>query len=184
MNSKSFKRSTQPRQSPAPNGASSPARSSFATPSNRARPSLFSSEAPSSSSTAPSSKSLAPAARAAISFKYNPLDRRNDRISLGSSCHNRAQMSRRWCVALVLALLVASQLGGSEIQHRKAIPPSAKDLVGVGIGFDSDQLTFTRLDLRTDLTGYCARVSPADTILHDPNSFRRDPARHHDATSL
>src|SRR5436305_13777086 len=43
---------------------------------------------------------------------------------------------------------------------------SAKDLVGIWIGFDSDQLTFTRLDLRLDSTGFCARVSPADTILH------------------
>jgi hypothetical protein len=50
---------------------------------------------------------------------------------------------------------------------KKAEPPTAKDLVGVWIGFDSDQLTFTRLDLRADSTGFCARVSPADTILHD-----------------
>lgn len=34
------------------------------------------------------------------------------------------------------------------------------------LGFDSDQLEFTRLDLRSDFTGYCARVSPADTVLH------------------
>ena len=50
---------------------------------------------------------------------------------------------------------------------KRAAPPSAKDLVGVWIGFDSDQLTFTRLELRADSTGFCARVSPADTILHD-----------------
>jgi hypothetical protein len=28
-------------------------------------------------------------------------------------------------------------------------------------------LEFTRLDLRQDFTGYCARVSPADTTLHE-----------------
>jgi hypothetical protein len=50
---------------------------------------------------------------------------------------------------------------------KNATPSTAKELVGVWLGFDSDQLTFTRLDLRADSTGFCARVSPADTILHD-----------------
>jgi hypothetical protein len=39
-------------------------------------------------------------------------------------------------------------------------------LVGVWIGFDRDELTFTRLELHQDSTGFLARVSPADTILH------------------
>jgi hypothetical protein len=69
-------------------------------------------------------------------------------------------------VFLVLALLIAPQFGGSGAKHKRATPPTAKDLVGVWMGFDSDQLTFTRLDLRADLTGFCARVSPADTSLH------------------
>jgi hypothetical protein len=50
---------------------------------------------------------------------------------------------------------------------KKATPPSAKELVGVWVGFDNGQLTFTRLDLRSDSTGFCARVSPPDTMLHD-----------------
>jgi hypothetical protein len=49
----------------------------------------------------------------------------------------------------------------------KARPPKPESLAGVWIGFDSDELVFTRLDLRPDFTGYCARVFPADTSLHD-----------------
>jgi hypothetical protein len=49
----------------------------------------------------------------------------------------------------------------------KATPPKPEALAGVWIGFDSDELEFTRLDLRPDFTGYCARVSPADTTLHE-----------------
>jgi hypothetical protein len=49
----------------------------------------------------------------------------------------------------------------------KATPPKPQELVGVWVGFDSDELMFTRLDLRSDFTGYCARVSPADTSLHE-----------------
>ena len=50
---------------------------------------------------------------------------------------------------------------------RPARQPEPKDLWGVWIGLDSDELTFTRLDLRGDFTGYCARVSPSDTSLHE-----------------
>jgi hypothetical protein len=49
---------------------------------------------------------------------------------------------------------------------KRATPPTAKELVGVWVGFDNDELTFTRLDLRADSAGFCARLSPADTILH------------------
>src|SRR5437764_254709 len=49
----------------------------------------------------------------------------------------------------------------------KATPPKPEDFVGVWIGFEQDELDFVRLDLRRDFTGYCARVSPADTSLHD-----------------
>lgn len=66
----------------------------------------------------------------------------------------------------VIAFFVSTQLGGKIAADKKAVPPTVKDLTGIWIGFDSDELTFTRLDLRSDLTGYCARVSPADTILH------------------
>lgn len=52
-------------------------------------------------------------------------------------------------------------------EAKKATPPSAKELVGTWIGFDQDELTFTRLELHADSTGYLARVSPAETILHD-----------------
>jgi hypothetical protein len=68
---------------------------------------------------------------------------------------------------LAFAVLMGPQTRTALAQNKKAIPPTAKDLVGIWIGFDSDQLTFTRLDLRADSTGFCARVSPADTILHD-----------------
>jgi len=46
-------------------------------------------------------------------------------------------------------------------------PPKLEQLASVWIGFDDDELYFTRLDLRSDFTGYCARVSPADTSLHE-----------------
>jgi hypothetical protein len=67
---------------------------------------------------------------------------------------------------LAFTILMGPQLARVAAQDKRATPPSAKDLVGIWIGFDSDQLTFTRLDLRLDSTGFCARVSPADTILH------------------
>lgn len=63
--------------------------------------------------------------------------------------------------------LTGTQMGSGIAAEKKATPPAAKELVGVWVGFDSDELTFTRLDLRPDSTGFCARVSPADTILHD-----------------
>lgn len=78
----------------------------------------------------------------------------------------RARLSLLYSI-LAFAVLVGPQTGTALAQDKKAIPPSSKNLVGIWIGFDSDQLTFTRLDLRPDLTGFCARVSPADTILHD-----------------
>lgn len=67
---------------------------------------------------------------------------------------------------VAFCVLIGSQTGSVSAAGKKATPPTAKELVGIWIGFDSDQLTFTRLDLRADSTGYCARVSPADTILH------------------
>jgi hypothetical protein len=60
---------------------------------------------------------------------------------------------------LAFAILMGAQAAGVAAQDKRATPPSAKDLVGIWIGFDSDQLTFTRLDLRLDSTGFCARVS-------------------------
>lgn len=65
----------------------------------------------------------------------------------------------------VLAMLVVFAIPAIA-QAKRPTPPTAKDLIGVWIGFDQDDLTFTRLELRPDSTGYCARVSPADTILH------------------
>jgi hypothetical protein len=49
---------------------------------------------------------------------------------------------------------------------KKPVPPTTQQLSGVWIGFDTDELYFSRLDLRPDSTGILARVSPADTILH------------------
>lgn len=53
------------------------------------------------------------------------------------------------------------------VANRPAKAPKPEEMAGVWIGFDSDGLEFTRLDLRADFTGYCARVSPADTVLHE-----------------
>ena len=78
----------------------------------------------------------------------------------------RARLSLLYGV-LALIFLSGPQTESGIAENKKATPPTAKDLVGVWIGFDSDELTFNRLDLRADSTGFCARVSPADTILHD-----------------
>ena len=67
------------------------------------------------------------------------------------------------CVAGLLLVAVAFVAFATT----KARPPKPAELVAVWIGFDSDELDFTRLDLRADFTGYCARVSPADTVLHE-----------------
>jgi hypothetical protein len=48
-----------------------------------------------------------------------------------------------------------------------ARPPKPEEIAKVWIGFDSDELVFTRLDLRRNSVGSCARVSPADTVLHE-----------------
>lgn len=69
--------------------------------------------------------------------------------------------------ALAFAVFISPHGISRAAQSKRAAPPTAKDLLGVWTGFDNDQLTFTRLDLRPDFTGFCARVSPADTILHD-----------------
>jgi len=47
-----------------------------------------------------------------------------------------------------------------------ARPPKPDQLAGVWVGFDEGDLTFTRLDLRSDFTGYCARVSPSNVVMH------------------
>src|SRR6202161_2766756 len=78
----------------------------------------------------------------------------------------RVRLSLLWAV-FVFAALIGPQTGSGIAQEKRATPPTAKDLVGVWIGFDSDQLTFTRLDLRAARAGFWSGVSPADTILHD-----------------
>src|SRR2546427_10919479 len=81
---------------------------------------------------------------------------------LSTGDHMRARLSLPYWVP-VFCILIVTQTGTVVAANKKATPPTAKDLVGIWIGFDSDQLTFTRLDLRADSTGYCARVSPART---------------------
>jgi hypothetical protein len=53
-------------------------------------------------------------------------------------------MSRKLTpLVLFVALLFAGV--GELTADKKPIPPTAKDLIGIWIGFDSDELTFTRL---------------------------------------
>jgi hypothetical protein len=66
-----------------------------------------------------------------------------------------------WTIALVLAACVVAYA------TTKARPPKPEQLAGVWVGFDEDDLTFTRLDLRSDFSGYCARVSPTNIVLHE-----------------
>lgn len=70
------------------------------------------------------------------------------------------------CRVFALAILIGALTGSGIAADKKATPPTAKELVGVWIGFDLDELYFTRLELRPDFTGFLARVAPADTILH------------------
>jgi hypothetical protein len=69
--------------------------------------------------------------------------------------------------ALVLALLICPETGSNASANKVAVPPPAKALIGVWIGFNSSNLTFTRLDLRADSTGFCALVSPASSVPRD-----------------
>lgn len=71
-----------------------------------------------------------------------------------------------WIVGTILTAIVLVSVA-STADAKKAIPPKPEDLIGVWIGFGDDELDFSRLDLRSDFTGYLARVSPSDTILHD-----------------
>src|SRR5277367_6132151 len=75
-----------------------------------------------------------------------------------------------WIVGTFLAAIVFVSIA-STADAKKAIPPKPEDLIGVWIGFDDDELVFSRLDLRSDFTGYLARVSPSDTILHDDGVY-------------
>jgi hypothetical protein len=74
--------------------------------------------------------------------------------------------------SMVLAILVLFGMslpvaGNPETsQAKEARPPTPEELVGSWIGFWEDG-EFTRLDLRPDLTGYCAFVAPAESISHD-----------------
>ena len=49
---------------------------------------------------------------------------------------------------------------------KKPIPPKPEELVGDWIGFWEDG-DFTRLELRSDSTGYCAFVAPAESTSHN-----------------
>jgi hypothetical protein len=78
-------------------------------------------------------------------------------------------MGCRWstvCHVFAFAILIGALTRSGMAADKKATPPTAKELVGVWIGFDVDELYFTRLELRPDSTGFLARVAPADTILH------------------
>lgn len=75
-------------------------------------------------------------------------------------------ISRVMASGALLALLVGCATP-IPVCEWKVTPPEEKTLVGAWIGFEQDELDFVRLDLRSNSTGYCARVSPADTSLHD-----------------
>ena len=68
-------------------------------------------------------------------------------------------------VIFAFAILIVPLTGLAVAKEAK--PPTPEELTGVWIGFDRDELRFTRLELRQDSTGFLARVAPADTTLHD-----------------
>jgi hypothetical protein len=79
-----------------------------------------------------------------------------------------ANPRRHFIVRCLTSLSAVASFGNATraLADKLARPPNPKELVGAWIGFDNDELEFTRLDLRSDFTGYCARLGPADTELH------------------
>jgi hypothetical protein len=73
-------------------------------------------------------------------------------------------------IALTVFALLGASLPIADVpaagQAKEARLPKPEELVGSWIGFWEDG-EFTRLDLRADLTGYCAFVAPAESISHD-----------------
>ncbi|HXJ88592.1 MAG TPA: hypothetical protein VMS18_17360 [Candidatus Binatia bacterium] len=61
-------------------------------------------------------------------------------------------------IGLILALLPFLFLSTFVSATKKSIPPTEKDLIGVWIGWEEGQLAFTRVDLRANSMGYCARI--------------------------
>lgn len=69
-------------------------------------------------------------------------------------------------VFAVLILLGASlPLVLVAAETKMATPPKPEELAGTWVGFWEDE-EFTRLDLRTDLNGYCAYVAPPESVTH------------------
>jgi hypothetical protein len=79
------------------------------------------------------------------------------------ACRSSSE-SRVIACAILIGVLAR---GGMVAADKKATPPTAKELVGVWVGFDLDELHFTRLEFRPDSTGFLARVAPTDTVLRD-----------------
>ena len=72
-------------------------------------------------------------------------------------------MTRTGVLALTMtALLSFTSL--SAAASKKAIPPTAQQLAGTWIGWEDDSMSFFRVDLKPDGTGYLA------------SSFRQEPA--------
>jgi hypothetical protein len=79
-------------------------------------------------------------------------------------------MTQHLTLRALLGAVFLSLLAGcvsQPVRIWKATPAKPAQLAGVWIGFEQDELDFVRLDLRSDFTGYCGRVSPGDTSLHD-----------------
>lgn len=73
--------------------------------------------------------------------------------------------SVRAYVAFLMVALSVGQLYAQELGKR-AIPPKPEELIGAWIGYWDDG-DFTRVELRPDLTGFCAFVAPVESITHD-----------------
>ncbi len=87
-----------------------------------------------------------------------------------SPCQSRGTASLAWIAGYLLTAIVLVNVA-STAYAKEAIPPKPEDLIGVWVGFDNDELFFSRLDLRPDFTGFLARVSPNDTALHHYGVF-------------
>jgi hypothetical protein len=67
--------------------------------------------------------------------------------------------------AVLGSLLPVSEFAAQDF-GKKAKPPKPEELVGAWIGFWEDG-EFTRVELQSDSTGFCAFVAPAESITHD-----------------
>ena len=70
-----------------------------------------------------------------------------------------------WLVLLTVTLALTAN--GAARAHKRATPPTADELVGAWMGFDSGGSQFLRIELDADRSGYLAVVAPINFVTHN-----------------